>query len=640
MAITVERGQMATNINTNTALVQVDVQTAPKTVTLPLASQFTGRLLTIKDKFGACSNNNITVNPLSGDTIDGTASFTLSNNGAAVSLVSDGVSRWMTLNSPSVPFTGSTIALSSSWVVVSTLGLIDSFTFGISNLQMSSGRLLIQGNEIPLSQVLNLSTINLNFQTAIGSNIFVNSLTAISGVISTIQTSNLRAADILTSTVTGGSFIGDGSRLSNLVLPSSTVVTPQYALYTVEPGTTYTGGAWASEVMTLSTVATQLSPFYLTVGSKVLRVSTLNQQAFRISYMMGGNENTLSEYRPTLTLALSTPSNVIYYPSIQNFEGGGGSVSFLEPLNSNSQLVFYMRGLSNYTFTAADANLYRMTFETVAGTSTDIFSTINVWTNYNRFVSTIDFDGPVNLNGLTNTCNLLASNITVNGSQTTTGDITGSNLIGTASTLTTSLFTEYIRVGSNSIILTSNNIFTSNVQVSTFSVLDQSTMRYEPLFISSGAIFYGSNVASAGGTGGGVGGSTLSSLFVGSDSNANFIKFWGSVGEYNNTVIAQQSTGSGNTELLFFEGSSIRDQFRFQTTGSFRVETGVTGPRNYCNAGQVATPSLFISTGTAVGLFTNAPTHTLDVVGTARFTTFMSSPAVYAGAFYGGLFFA
>ena len=634
---------MATNVNTNTALIQVDVQSAPKTVTLPLAAQFTGRLLTIKDKFGACSNNNITINVLGGNTIDGNTSFVLSNNGAAVSLVSDGVNRWMSLNSPSIPFTGSTIALSSSWVVVSTLGLIDPFTSAISNLQMSSGRLLIQGNEIPVSQAFSLSSINLNFQTATGSNLIVNSLNAISAVISTIQTSNLHAANIDASTITGGSFIGDGSRLSNLVLPSSSVITPQFALYTVEPGTTYTGGAWASEVMTLSTVATQLSPFYLDVNNKVLRVSTLNQQTFRISYMMGGNENTLSDYRPTLTLVLSTPTDVIYYPSIQNFEGGGGSVSFLESLNSNSQLVFYMRGLSNYTFTAADANLYRMTFETVAGTSTDIFSTINVWTNYNRFVSTIDFDGAVNLFGLTNSCNLLASNITVNGSQTTTGDITGSNVIATASTITNSLYTEYIRVGSNSIILENNNILTSNIQVSTFTVLDQSTMKYQPLFISSGVIYFGSNVASAGGSGGSggvAGGSTLSSLFVGSDSNANFIKFWGSIGEYNNTVIAQQSTGSNSTELLFFEGSSIRDQFRFQTTGSFRVETGVSGPRNYCNAGQVATPSLFISTGTAVGLFTNAPTHTLDVVGTGRFTTFVSSPAMYAGAFYGGLFFA
>jgi hypothetical protein len=628
---------MATNINTNTALVQVDVQTTTKTVTLPQASLYTGRLLTIKDKFGNCSNYNITVSPLPGDTIDGSSSnYILSNAGAAVSLVSDGVSRWMTLNSPSQPFTGSSIALSSSWVVVSTLGLIDSYTFGISNLEMSSGRLLIQGNEIPVGQVLNLSSINLNFQTAIGSNLYVNSLYAVSGIISSLQSSNLRTENIITSTITGNQFIGDGSRLSNLIFPSSTVVTPQYSMYTVEAGTNYTGEPWGTQVMTLSTVASQVSPFYLTLNNTVLRLSTLNAQSYRISYMMGGNENTLTTPRPTITLALSTASNVIYYPSVQNFEGGGGSVSFLEPLDSNANLIFYMRGLSNYSFTSEDANLYRMTFETVAGTSTEIFSTINVWTNYNRFVSTVDFDNAVNLFGTTNASNILTSNLTVNGSQTVTGDLTVNQ-----STLVNSIYTEYLRVGSNSIILSDNNIQTSSIQVSTFSVLDQSTMTYKPLFISSGSIFYGSNIASAGGSGsGGIGGSTLSSLFVGSSSNANFIKFWGSIGEYNNTVIAQQSTGGNTTELLMFEGSSINDQIRMQTTGSIRFETGVSQPRNYLTSGQLATPSMIINSSSNVGILTNNPSFNLDVAGTGRFTTMLSTTNLYAGAFYMGLFFA
>ena len=629
---------MATNINTNTALVQVDVQTTTKTVTLPQASLYTGRLLTIKDKFGNCSNYNITVSPLAGDTIDGSSSnYILSNAGAAVSLVSDGVSRWMTLNSPSQPFTGSTIALSSSWVVVSTLGLIDPYTFGISNLQMSSGRLLIGGNEIAVGQALNLSSITLNFQTAIGSNLYVNSLYAVSGIISSLQSSNLRTENIITSTITGNQFIGDGSRLSNLIFPSSTVVTPQYSMYTVESGTSYTGEPWGTQVMTLSTVASQISPFYLTLNNTVLRLSTLNLQSYRISYMMGGNENTLTTPRPTITLALSTASNVIYYPSVQNFEGGGGSVSFLEPLDSNANLIFYMRGLSNYNFTSEDANLYRMTFETVAGTSTEIFSTINVWTNYNRFVSTVDFDNAVKLNGTTTATNLVASNLTVNGSQLITGDLTVNQ-----SSFVNSMYTEYLRIGSNSIILTNNNILTSSIQVSTFSVLDQSTMTYKPLFISSGSIFYGSNIASAGGggTSGGVGGSTLSSLFVGSSSNANFIKFWGSIGEYNNTVIAQQSTGVNTTELLIFEGSSVNDQVRVQTTGSIRFETGVSQPRNYLTSAQLATPSMIINSASNVGILTNNPSFNLDVTGTGRFTTLLSTTNLYAGALYMGLFFA
>lgn len=652
---------MATNVNTNTALIQVDVQTTTKTVTLPSAAANTGRLLTVKDKFGNAAVNNITISPLPGDTIDGSASsYTLSNSGAAISLVSDGVSRWMTLNSPSQPFTGSTISLSSGTVVVSTLGLIDPFYNSISNVQVSSGKFLVGGVEIgtggggggPTALV---STIDLFFGTGVGTTLTVNTLNASIGNISTLLSSNIQAESISASTVTGASFIGDGSRLSNIVLPSSTVITPQYAFFTVLPGSEYISEPWGSQLMRLSTIATQLSPISLQSNNIVLQVSTVNPQTYRVSYMTGGNQDTLTTPRPTITMAVSTPTSVSYYPSVENFEGGGGSVSFLERFDSNSQILFYMRGLSNYTFTDADANLYRMTFETVAGTSTDIFSTINVWTNYNRFVSTVDFDNTVRFNGQTIFSSISASNLSVSESILTSnlsvsGSILAYNSITTsASSIANSMYTNYLRVmcnaiiGPSSIIMGNDSITTLNIQASTLSLLDQSTMTYKAFFISSGSIYYGSNLASSGGSGSNVvasGGSTLSSLFVGSSSNQNFIKFWGSIGEYNNTVISQQSTGGGSDELLFFQGSSINDQFRFQTTGSVRFETGVSQPRNFLNANQVATPSMIINSSSNVGILTGAPTHTLDVAGTGRFQTLMSTTNIYTGSLFVGLYFA
>jgi hypothetical protein len=625
---------MATNVNTNTALIQVDVQATTKTVTLPSAAANTGRLLTVKDKFGNAAVNNITISPLAGDTIDGSgSSYILSNSGAAISLVSDGVSRWMTLNTPSAgsaAFSGSTLSLSSGTVVVSTLGLIDPFYNTISNVQVSSGKFLVGGVEIgtggggggPTALV---STIDLFFGTGVGTTLTVNTLNA--------------------STVTSQTFIGDGSRLSNIVLPSSTVITPQYAFFTVLPGSEYTGEPWGSQLMRLSTIATQLAPISLEQKDTLLQVSTVNPQTYRVSYMTGGNQDTLSIPRPTITMAVSTPTSVSYYPSVENFEGGGGSVSFLERFDSNSQILFYMRGLSNYTFTDADANLYRMTFETVAGTSTDIFSTINVWTNYNRFVSTVDFDNTVQFNGQTIFSSISASNVSVSGSILASNDITT-----TTSSIANSMYTNYLRVmcnaiiGPSSIIMGNDSITTLNIQASTLSLLDQSTMTYKAFFISSGSIYYGSNLASSGGGSGSnvvvSGGSTLSSLFVGSSSNQNFIKFWGSIGEYNNTVIAQQSTGGGSDELLFFQGSTINDQFRFQTTGGIRFETGVSQPRNFLNANQVATPSMIINSSSNVGILTGTPTHTLDVAGTGRFQTLMSTTNTYTGSLFVGLYFA
>ena len=633
---------MATNINTNTALVQVDVQTTTKTVTLPLAAQFGGRLLTIKDKFGNCSNNNITIQPLGGNTIDGDGgSYILSNNGAAVSLVSDGVSRWMTLNSPSLPFTGSTITLSSATVTVSSLGMYDTFTGQLSNLWVSAGRLLFNTNEILTGTANTLSSIFLRFNEGFGSNMTVGNINASSANISSLLTSNLQANFASISTVYGGMFFGDGSRLSNIIPASTSVLQPQYSLFTVSSGTSYTSEPWGDQVMILSTFQQRLSPVVLLENGYQLRPTVTGQQPFRISYMTGGNQNTLSVVRPTFTMFVSSPAGEVYYPSVENFEGGGGSVTFIETLDTESYITFYMRGLSNYTFTSNDAFLYRMSFETAYGTGTDIFSTVNLWTNYNRFVSTVDFDSEIRVNTIT------ASNVQVNGPLNVTSNITGlSNIVATYSSIATAVHTDYLRVmemamiGSNSITMSNNTISSPNVIVSSLTLLDQSTNTYKALVISSGSIYLGGTLASAGGGGGGTGGSTLSSLFVGSDSNANFIKFWGSIGEYNNTVIAQQSTGGGTNELLFFEGSSVNDQIRFQTTGSVRFETGVSQPRNYLTAGQVAVPSMIINQNSNVGILTANPTFTLDVAGTGRFQTLMSTPSLYAGSLYFGLFFA
>ena len=85
--------------------------------------------------------------------------------------------------------------------------------------------------------------------------------------------------------------------------------------------------------------------------------------------------------------------------------------------------------------------------------------------------------------------------------------------------------------------------------------------------------------------------------------------------------------------------SSINDQFRFQTTGNIRFETGVAGPRDVNTATQLATPSMIINSSSNVGILTNNPTFNLDVAGTGRFQTLMSTVSLYSGALYLGVFF-
>jgi hypothetical protein len=423
----------------------------------------------------------------------------------------------------------------------------------------------------------------------------------------------------------------------------SSVTLASYSFYTVSSGTSYTNAPYGEQLMTLSNLNFQFPPIVLAEDGITLNVSTNILQTYRISYMTGVNQATFMIPRPTITMAVSTSSNVTYYPSVESIDAGGGTVTFLERLDSNAQILFYMNGLSNYTFTDADTSLYRMSFEQVQGSIGEVFSTTYFITSYNEFTSSCTFYEDVTMKKSSIMSNAYVSLDTTLNLLNVNGDAYFNN-----STFTNSIYANYLRVmcnaiiGPSSILLEANNIVTSNLQTSSIALLDQSTMTYQPFFISSGAIYYGSNVASAGG-GGTVtttGGSTLSSLFVGSSSNQNFIKFWGSIGEYENTVIAQQSTGGGATELLFFEGSSINDQIRFQTTGAVRFETGVSQPRNFLTANQVATPAMIINSSSNVGIQTNNPAVTLDVAGTGRFQTLLSSTAITTGSLFVGIYFA
>ena len=628
----------------------MDVRTTSKTVILPTAATVLGRLVTIKDKYSNAFVNNVLIQPQSGDTIDGSnGTYILSNVGAAVSLVSDGANGWMTLNSPATPFTGSTIYLSAATVNVAAVRLIDEGTNALSNLTASNGVLYLNSNAVFSGQLPLLSTIQMNFCNAAGSNLTVSSIFA----------SNISVNAISANIIAANTFVGDGSRLFNIIPASTTVMQGAYSMFTVSSGTDYTGATWGTQLLSLSTLATQAAPLLLSNDGFTLLPGNSTNQMYRISYMTGGNQLTTGTVRPTLTMGISTAAGQVYYPSVENFEGGGGTVTLLETLNSTSQIQFFTRGLSNYTFAEVDATLYRMSFETVTGTGTNIFSTINVWGALNRFAAPVQMDATLTVAGATEVQQLNASNailarntLTVQGATTTngitdSGGITALSMTALYSTVAASMYTGNLRatstviVGCNSVTIGNDNVAASNVTVSSLTMYDQSTMTYKPMFISSGAIFVGGVLASAAGGGGsGAGGSTISSLFVGSSSNENFIKFWGRVGEYNNTVIAEQSTGTTTSELLVFKGSSISDQIRMQTTGSIKFETGVPTNRNFITETALTTPTMTITASSNVGINTNNPQFNLDVAGTARFQTLMSTSAVYTGALYMSLFFA
>ena len=115
--------------------------------------------------------------------------------------------------------------------------------------------------------------------------------------------------------------------------------------------------------------------------------------------------------------------------------------------------------------------------------------------------------------------------------------------------------------------------------------------------------------------------------FFGTASTVTALQMWGLLGNYNNTVLAETSTGTGTQEFLVFKGSSASDRIRMQTTGNIVFETGVSSrlwSNTTINTLSNAVPAMIINTSSNVGIQTANPGTTLDVAGTARALTFSS----------------
>jgi hypothetical protein len=124
-------------------------------------------------------------------------------------------------------------------------------------------------------------------------------------------------------------------------------------------------------------------------------------------------------------------------------------------------------------------------------------------------------------------------------------------------------------------------------------------------------------------------------LQVGNVSSLSYIAFPGLQQGYTQSIIAEQSTGTGFQELLFYKGSTTTDRIRMQTTGSIVFEPGVSA-RVFPAVGSNVTPAMIINASSNVGIGIAVPTVALDVAGTGRFQI-LSTQQLFVSSISSGL---
>ena len=371
------------------------------------------------------------------------------------------------------------------------------------------------------------------------------------------------------------------------------------------------------------TISTQATNLFDTGNSTIVLSNAFQSLTFLskspVTWSKTGS-NIPIIYNSTLTYNnFLVYEDIVAYGNIYALGGiSSPTISSIQGLVTNSNISFIstLTGNSNYFSTGISQIVVNATGLTVAGyISAALIDTVIASVQSNAGI------GSLILTNLTSTVDGLGS-------------------AGYASTLYVTQTSNFFKNSFQNMSTTLSSIGAVASNSSNFFRNTSNYFKNYTLFDISTAIVSTGKIVGSGGSGG----STLSSLFVGSQDTQNTIRFWGKQGEYDTTVIAEQSTGTTSGELILFKGSTTSDQLRFQTTGRMLFETGVP-QRNFCNAITLATPTMILTANSNVGILTANPTFTLDVGGTGRFQTLLSTPAMYAGsmtvgALSMGIFFA
>jgi hypothetical protein len=224
--LTILAGDSFIVINTDT--------TSARTITLPAASSVTaGRYYIIKDKTGDAATNNITITPAGSDTIDETASSTtISQAYSSLTLISDGVSNWLT-NAAVGGFVklGGDLLGTGSTVLSPRVGTLT----GIAGLVTMANNTAINTRNLANDTNVNVAKMNASNVIALADSAFASTwsgtaLTLTAGSTSITATSNTSTSITATTSATlqagsGNAVLGSTSADVNITAGDDVNVT-------------------------------------------------------------------------------------------------------------------------------------------------------------------------------------------------------------------------------------------------------------------------------------------------------------------------------------------------------------------------------------------------------------------------------
>ena len=265
---------MALQIPSTGAFIAVDTSTTSKTIQLPLTGERQGRVITIKDRTGQANKNPIIIQTTGQETFqDSSTSYKLSGSFDSVTFIANS-GKWLLFsNSSEFPSTIqglgtlgfissgtvnviSTAQLTSTIQGLGTLGYLSSAITNLSSIistpQLTSsieglGTLGYLSTPSLISTVASMSD-HFKILSASVSSLNASNIYSVQGYISSLQVDSLQIGTgtgwvdfgaiqavivstleinsgiIYGTTISSGRFVGDGSLLSNLTIPS---VTPQ-----------------------------------------------------------------------------------------------------------------------------------------------------------------------------------------------------------------------------------------------------------------------------------------------------------------------------------------------------------------------------------------------------------------------------